>query len=85
MTIVDAVYDSEAVEGSMEADDFMATQMIRDAAKKSGNDELAGKNLDTIKHAMRVVLRRYGQGRKERREMMGGEVVPEAPTPPAAG
>jgi len=82
---LDGVYDSMTVEGSMEIDDVMAAQMIRDAAKKSGNDELAEHKLDTIVHAMRVVLRRYGQGRKERREMMGGEVVPETPTPPAAG
>jgi hypothetical protein len=82
---VDGVYDSMTVEGSMDIDDVMAAQMIRDAAKKSGSDELAEQKLDTMVHAMRVVLRRYGQGRKERREMMGGEVVPEAPTPPAAG
>src|SRR5262245_6240612 len=82
---VDGVYDSMTVEVSMYSDDVMAAQMIRDAAKKSGSDELADQKLDTIVHAMRVVLRRYGQGRKERREMMGGEVMPEAPTPPAAG
>jgi hypothetical protein len=83
MRYVDGVYDSMAVEGSMEIDDVMAALMIRDTAKKSGNDELAMQKLDSIVHAMRVVLRRYGQGRKERREMMGGEIVPEAPTPPA--
>jgi hypothetical protein len=85
MKFVDAVYDSDTVEGSMDIDDTMAAMMIRDVAKKTGNDELAEKKLDVIVRAMRVVLRRYGQGRKERREMMGGEVVPEAPTPPAAG
>jgi hypothetical protein len=85
LKFVDAVYDSDTVEGSMDIDDMMAAMMIRDLAKETGNDELAEKKLDVIVHAMRVVLRRYGQGRKERRDMMGGEIVPEAPTPPAAG
>jgi hypothetical protein len=77
MKFVDAVYDSDTVEGSMDIDDTMAAMMIRDVAKKTSNDELAEKKLDVIVHAMRVVLRRYGQDRKERRNTVGGQIVPE--------
>jgi hypothetical protein len=80
MKYVDAVYDSDTVEGSMEIDDTMAAIMIRETAKKMGSEELAEKKLDVIVHAMRVVLRRYGQDRRERRNTIGGQVVPDEAT-----
>ena len=80
MKLIDAVYDSDTVEGSMDIDDTLAAMMIRDAAKEAGNEELAGKKLDVIVHAMRVVLRRYGQDRRERRNTIGGKIFEEEAT-----
>ena len=71
-----AVYDEQAVEGSLAADNFKAAELIREKAKKMGYEELARQKLATIDKALRVVLRRYGFSRKERRNMIGGEVVP---------
>ena len=66
--LVDAIYDFDSVHGSMADDDVMAALMIKDVAQKSGPEEVAGKNIHTIKLAMRVVLRRFTQGRSERFE-----------------
>lgn len=71
-----AVYDEQAVEGSLSADNIMAAEMIRDKAKKMGAEELAGEKLATISKALGVVLRRYGSSRKERRHTVGGQTVP---------
>lgn len=71
-----AVYDEQAVEGSLAADNIMAAELIRDKAKKMDHGELAKEKLATIAKALGVVLRRYGFARKERRNMVRGEVVP---------
>ena len=65
---VDAIYESEAAEGSFDIDDVMAAQFIRAAANKAGNGEVASAKLDTIVQAMKTVLRRYQQSRQERRD-----------------
>lgn len=77
-----AVYDEQAVEGSLAADNIMAAGMIRDKAAKvdkfhpllTGNDGKPEK-LATISKALGVVLRRYNQSRRDRRDTVGGEVV----------
>jgi hypothetical protein len=71
-----AVYDEQAVEGSLAADNFKAAELIRERAKKMNYEELAGQKLATITKALGVVLRRYGFSRKERRHTLRGEVVP---------
>lgn len=74
---LNAVYDSQAVEGSLSADNTLAAQMIRDyAEQKDPNDPLVEENLATISKSLGVVLRRFGYSRKERRDMVDGEVVP---------
>ena len=73
--LVWAVHDSQAAEGSLSADNFMAAQMIRDTARKMGNPA-KDENLTTIKLALGVVLRRYRKDRKSRRNMIHGEVMP---------
>jgi len=70
-----AVYDEQAVEGSLAADNIMAAEMIRDKAKAAGSD-LAKEKLATISKALGVVQRRYGFSRKERRYMIRGEIIP---------
>ena len=71
-----AVYDEQAVEGSLAADNIMAAEMIRDKAKAAGSSELASEKLATISKALGVVQRRYGFSRKERRNMVRGKIVP---------
>ena len=71
-----AVHDSQAVEGSLAADNLMAAQMIRAKAKTIDGNEVGKENLATINKALNVVLRRYHVSRKERRNLVGGEQVP---------
>ena len=68
MKYVDAIYNEQAVEGSLDEDDTMAALIIRDVARKEKQMEVADKNLRTIKLAMRVGLRRFGVSRPERDE-----------------
>lgn len=72
-----AVYDEQAIEGSLAADNIEAARMIRDYARKQDKNGILSKSkLATIVKAMGVVQRRYGESRKDRRNMVGGEVVP---------
>jgi hypothetical protein len=70
-----AVYDEQAVEGSLAADNIEAARMIRIWSSENGS-ELSRQKLATIAKALGVVLRRYHASRKERRQMVDGEVVP---------
>ena len=71
-----AVYDEQAVEGSLAADNIEAARMLRLAAQQENNIVLAREKLATISKSLGVVLRRYGSSRRERRDMIGGEIVP---------
>ncbi|MBX8688675.1 hypothetical protein GO011_14665 [Mycobacterium sp. 20091114027_K0903767] len=70
--LLDACSDEDAVEGSMLADDYLAARMIRDAAP--AGSPIKSKKLATIRHALKVVMRRYGVSRRERRELLGGTI-----------
>lgn len=63
-----AIYDEQAVEGSLGADNIMAAQMIREKAREIANDVVSKEKLATISKALGVVLRRYGLSRNERRD-----------------
>jgi hypothetical protein len=73
-----AVYDEQAVEGSLSADNILAAMRIRaEAINRFGKDSIvATEKLATISKSLGVVLRRYNQSRKERRNTVGGETVP---------
>ena len=74
--LLDAVYDEDAVEGSLAADNLLAAQMIRDRATEGDRDKyVAEKKLATLSKALGVVLRRYGVSRKERARTIAGETV----------
>jgi hypothetical protein len=74
-----ACWDEQAVEGSLSADNTMAAKMIRDKAVEMDPEHmLAKEKLATISKSLGVVLRRYHASRKQRREMVGGEIVPDA-------
>jgi hypothetical protein len=75
---LNAIYDSASQEGSMEDDDIMAAQMIRERAIADKHVEVAQSKLHTIKLAMRVCQRRFQVGRYERYEQ-GKLPLPEAP------
>ena len=75
-SFLNAVYDEQAVEGSLSADNIMAATIIRDHAKKNGGGQLVNEKLATISKALGVVMRRYEISRKERRDMIHGETVP---------
>ena len=68
MKFVDAIYNEQAVEGSLDEDDTMAALIIRDTAQRDKHVEVAKQNIRTIKLAMRVALRRFGVSRPEREE-----------------
>jgi predicted subunit of tRNA(5-methylaminomethyl-2-thiouridylate) methyltransferase len=74
--LLEAVYNEDAVEGSCDDDDHEAAKMIRDFARKDDRiPYLMDKKIATIIKSLRVVMRRYGFGRKERAQTVGGEVV----------
>jgi hypothetical protein len=77
--LLDAVYDEDAVEGSLAADNFLVATMIRDYAREDNHDPyVANKKLATLIKALGVVLRRYGWSRSQRARTVGGELVPKA-------
>jgi hypothetical protein len=77
-----AVGDEEAVEGSLACDNVKAAEFIRDLASKSSKEGMARDSviaeakLATIVKALNVCLRRYNISRKDRKNMLGGQVVP---------
>ena len=74
--LLDAVYDEDAVEGSLSADNLLAAQMIRQHAEENNRDPyVAEKKLATLSKALGIVLRRYGMSRRERARMIDGETV----------
>lgn len=73
---LEAVWDSDAIEGSQAIDNVMAAQLLREEAIKSNSVEVSRRKLDTIVKSLGVVLKRYGSSRKERRHTVAGEIVP---------
>lgn len=72
---LDAVYDEQAIEGSLAADNIEAARLIRDEAKKRNVIRIADSKLATIVKALNIALRRYGESRNERRNRIGGEII----------
>jgi len=75
--LLDAVYDEDAVEGSLSIDNAKAAELIRDYAKDPAHPipYVASKKLATIVKSLGVVLRRYKMSRKERAGQVAGEQV----------
>jgi hypothetical protein len=70
-----AVTDTEALEGSLAIDNADAARMLRDAATEAGDHVIARLKLKAIVIHLNVVLKRYGQSRAERRQLIGGEYI----------
>jgi len=73
-----AVYDEQAVEGSLAIDNAEAATLIREWGKKHEIDQITREKKATIVKAMNVVLRRFGKSRKERKNTVHGEIVPNS-------
>ena len=71
-----AVADAHAVTGSLSFDNCKACELIQLKAEKIGSSEVAEEKLAIINLSLGVVLRRYKASRKQRRNMLRGEVVP---------
>jgi hypothetical protein len=71
---LEAVYDEDAVEGSLSADNYKAAELLREKARKIGNP-CGGKKLSPLAKSLNVVLRRYRKSRLERRDTVGGTRV----------
>ena len=72
---LDAVYDEDAVEGSLSADNLFAAMMIRDHAKNHDDPYVASKKAATIAKSLNVICRRYGIGRRERAREVAGQII----------
>jgi hypothetical protein len=70
-----AVYDEQAVEGSLAIDNAEAATMIRDWGAQREVEQITREKKATIVKAMNVVLRRFGKSRKDRKNMIHGEIV----------
>ena len=71
---LDSVYDEDALEGSLSADNFVAATKLRDYAVAHNNAHVEHRKLATIVKSLAVVLRRYGITRKERSLTLGDEI-----------
>lgn len=69
---LEAVYDEDAIEGSLAADNFTAATMIREFARINNVPQVANKKLATIVKALNVVTRRYSISRNERAKTIAG-------------
>lgn len=74
---LNATNDAGAVHGSMIADDFGASIKILEAAEQWGSyDLIDAANWAEVRLALRVVMRRWGIAREQRRNLLGDEIVP---------
>jgi hypothetical protein len=71
-----ATYDAHAVEGSLAMDNCLAAMMIREYAIEQEIKDVASEKLAIVNLALGVVLRRYKASRKQRRNTVGGEIIP---------
>jgi hypothetical protein len=71
----EAVYDEDAVEGSLSIDNAKLAEMIRQYAVENNIPAVSSKKLATIVKALNVVMRRYGLSRMQRKNLLHGEVV----------
>lgn len=72
---LDGVYDEDCKEGSRSADDYTAARMIREYAVENKEAYVASKKIATLMKALKVVMNRYGIGRKQRAFEVAGQTV----------
>lgn len=69
----DAIYDEQAITGNLALEDGKLAEMIVELAKERGIIEVMNAKLWLVVKVIRVVLRRYGLSRLERRNMSPAE------------
>ena len=81
--VLRATTNPQAYEGSIASDNNVAAMMIREQAKTMPEMDLINgdanndrASLQSIIIALNVVLNRYGLGRKQRKNLVGGEQAP---------
>lgn len=72
-----AIWREDSLEGSFLLDETMAALQVRDHAKDNERSFPLARSakLGAIIRSLHVVLKRYGQSRKERQHMVSGENV----------
>lgn len=75
--LLEAVWPSDAVEGSLGYDTVMAAEMIREYARDKAhkNDFVANRPGNSVKKSLLVVMRRYEIDRKTRAMKVGGYLI----------
>lgn len=67
-SLISAVYDEDAVEGSLYYDDVAAAMMIRAHAIKTADTAVATAKLKTVRSALNAAMARLGVSREQRRQ-----------------
>jgi hypothetical protein len=82
--LLQAVWPEESVNGTLDLDDVEAATMIQERAASSISETIRRRvgeaDRKAIVHALRVVMRRYGISRAQRRHTLankGGRLIPE--------
>lgn len=75
LAYLEAIYDEDAIEGSLAADNLEAARLIRNYARSKAIPQIANRKLATIVKALNIVLRKHGTSRKERSVTLGGKIV----------
>jgi hypothetical protein len=82
--LLQAVWPEDSVNGTLELDDAEAAAMIQEGALFSASEtirRLVGRaDRKTVVKALKVVMRRYGISRTQRRKVLandGGRIIPE--------
>jgi hypothetical protein len=68
LSLLNAVHNQDAVEGSLRADTYTAAMVLREFSRKNGVIAVADAPLEKVAKAQGVFLRRYGLSRRERRK-----------------
>lgn len=78
-TLLDAVFNADALEGSLNANHYAAAGIIREHARSQDDTGIvAVASLESIKTALRFVMRRYNINPKQRRAAYLAGPDPEA-------
>jgi hypothetical protein len=75
--LLDAVDNTEAVEGSLIADTFAAASMIRDYARANKVAAVMQAKLAAVVWSLKVVMRRYSMSRRERSAKADDGMLPD--------
>lgn len=73
--LMKATTNAAAKEGSMDADDWAATVMLRDRAAECNRPEIASQTLKALKRALKACMRRFRLSRTGRAEAIHEQLL----------